>query len=116
MLCFLTTNSELHCTLGVSVSIALNFVPSFFFLFFFPPPSRWLDTVSAQPLVRTGTQEFRKNFLAKKSCGNSLPGLIKAQGEGVGGGRHDTVTFFSYTFAPIKSLANLDCTFTCFFI
>lgn len=116
MLCFLTTNSELHCILGVSVSIALNFVPSFFFLFFFPPPSRWLDTVSAQPLVRTGTQEFRKNFLAKKSCGNSLPGLIKAQGEGVGGGRHDTVTFFSYTFAPIKSLTNLDCTFTCFFI
>lgn len=67
---------------SASVSILLNFVASFFFLFF-PPPSRWLDSIAAQPLVKTETQELRKNFLAKKSCGNSLPGLIKAQGEGV---------------------------------
>ncbi|RLW02202.1 hypothetical protein DV515_00007391 [Chloebia gouldiae] len=37
--------------------------------------ARWLDSIAAQPLVRTGTQEFRKNFLAEKSCGNSLPGF-----------------------------------------
>lgn len=32
----------------------------------------------------------------------------------MGDGRHKTLTFFSYTFASIKSLSNLDHTSTCF--
>lgn len=49
--------------------------------------------------------------MAKNSCGNSLPGLIKVRGEG---GKGMGGLSFSYTFESVKSLSDLNYTSTCF--